>query len=100
MQELDDLQAYLQMLPYNMEANDPWTPVWGSKYSSRRFYSYIFRDIVSHPIFKALWKSRCTPRVKFFAWLILVDRLNTKSMLHRWHLNIEDDALCIMCDSS
>lgn len=48
---------------------------------------------------KAIWKSRCTSRVKFFAWLILVDRLNTKSMLHRRHLNVQDDVLCVMCDS-
>ena len=38
-------------------------------------------------------------RVKFFAWLILVDRLNMKSMLRRRHLNIHDDDLCVMCGS-
>lgn len=52
----------------------------------------------ANPIFKVVWKSRCTPRVKFFAWLVLVDRLNTKSMLQRRHLNIEDDNICVMCN--
>ena len=37
--------------------------------------------------------------MKFFAWLILVDRLNTKSMLRRRHLDVQDDAICVMCDS-
>jgi hypothetical protein len=50
-------------------------------------------------VFRVIWKSRCTPRVKFFAWLVLVDRLNTKSMLQRRHLNIQDDAICVMCNS-
>lgn len=36
--------------------------------------------------------------IKFFAWLVLMDRLNTKSMLRR-NLNIQDDTLCIMCNS-
>jgi hypothetical protein len=30
-----------------------------------------------------LWKSKCTPRVKFFGWLVLVDRLNIRNMLKR-----------------
>ena len=37
--------------------------------------------------------------MKFFAWLILVDRLNTKSMLSRRYLDVQDDAICVMCDS-
>lgn len=69
------------------------------EYSSRRYYSYVFRGIDAHPIYKVIWKSRCTPRVKFFAWLVLVDRLNTKDMLQRRHLNIQDSPVCVMCDS-
>jgi hypothetical protein len=37
--------------------------------------------------------------LSFFAWLILVDWLNTKTMLQRRHLNIQGDAICVMCDS-
>jgi hypothetical protein len=53
----------------------------------------------SQPVYKMLWKSSCTPRIKFFAWLILVDRLNTKTMLRRRHLHIEGDVLCVLCDT-
>jgi hypothetical protein len=52
----------------------------------------------AHSAFSVIWKSRCT-RVKFFAWLILVDRLNTKDMLQRRHLDVQDDDVCVMCDS-
>ena len=96
-QEFKDLQARLQLIPYDDTAIDQWVPIWGNKYTSRRFYSHIFSNVQAHPIFKAVWKSKCTPRIKFFAWLILVDHLNTKSMLRR-HLNIQDSIFCVMCD--
>jgi hypothetical protein len=76
---------------------DRWIPTWGNRYTSRRFYSHVFSDIEAHPVFKMIWKSRCTPRIKFFTWLVLVDRLNTKSMLQRRHLNIQDSPVCVMC---
>jgi hypothetical protein len=39
-----------------------------------------------------------TPRVKFFAWLILLDRLNTKSMLARRHFNVQPNCYCVLCN--
>ena len=78
---------------------DAWTMIWGHKYSSHRFYSYAFSWVETHPYYKVLWKSHCTPRVKFFAWLILVDCLNTKTMLRRRNLNVQDDTLCVMCSA-
>lgn len=98
-EELKNLQAHLQTLPYNMNNEDRWIPKWGNTYTSRRFYSKVFSNIEAHPIFKVVWKSQCTPRVKFFVWLILVDRLNTKSMLQRTNLNIQDDINCVMCSN-
>jgi hypothetical protein len=98
-EELESLQAQLQDLPYDVDASDRWTPIWGSHYTSRRFYSKVFKNMEAHPVFKVIWKSRCTPRVKFFALLILVDRLNTKNMLQRRNLHVQDDPICVMCDS-
>jgi hypothetical protein len=79
-------------------AADRWTPIWGNHYISRGFYSEVFKNMEAHSVFKVIWKSRCTPRVRFFAWLILVDRLNTKNMLQR-NLHVQDDPICVMCDS-
>jgi hypothetical protein len=61
--------------------------------------THVFSAMEAHPIFKMVWRSRCTPRIKFFAWLILVDRLNTKTMLQRRHLNIQDNLVCVMCNT-
>jgi hypothetical protein len=79
--ELEALQEQLRETQYDQEGTDRWTPIWGNTYTSRRYYSHVFSGIEAHPIFKVVWKSRCNPRVKFFAWLILVDHLNTKEML-------------------
>ena len=97
-QEFESLHVRLQLIPYDDTATDRWVPTWGSKYTSRRFYSHIFSIVEAHPIFKAGWKSKCIPHIKFFAWLVLVDRLNTKSMLRRRHLNIQNSIFCVMCN--
>ena len=96
---VDEGPRCLVQLQYDDTAVDAWTMIWGDKYSSRQFYSYAFSWVETHPYYKVLWKSHCTPRVKFFAWLILVDRLNTKTMLRRRNLNVQDDTLCVMCSA-
>ena len=56
----------------------------------------VFQHVHSSPIFKKLWKSKCTPRLKFFAWLLFVDRLNTRSMLVRRNFNVQPNSLCVL----
>ena len=58
--------------------------------------------VMSHSslIFAKLWKSKCTPRLKFFAWLMFVDRLNTKNMLSRRHFNVQPHTWCVLCTSN
>ena len=73
--------------------------MWGAEYTSRQFYKFIYDTLGVHPVFQQIQKSRCTPRVKFFTWLVLVDRLNTKTMLSRRHINVHDDNLCVLCDT-
>lgn len=95
--ELLLLQSHLEVIEYDDTASDSWSPIWGPKYSSRQFYAHVFNAVEAHPFYKILWRSGCIPRVKFFAWLILVDRLNTKTMLRRRHINIQDDVFCVLC---
>jgi hypothetical protein len=37
--------------------------------------------------------------IRFFTWLVCVDRLNTETMLTRRHINVHDDELCVMCET-
>ena len=74
--------------------------MWGNQlYSSSRYYNLVFQHFPVSPIFKRLWQSKCTPRLKFFAWLLLVDRLNTRNMLLRRHYNVHPNSWCVLCST-
>jgi len=95
--ELLDLSHYIQSISFNMDTKDEWLFIWGNKtYSSQRYYKMVFQHVHSSSIFKKLWKSKCTPRLKFFAWLLFVDRLNTRSMLVRRNFNVQPNSLCVL----
>jgi len=51
LEELDDLQNHLQVLPYAADSQDQWSPIWENAYTSRRFYTYIFSNVEAHQIF-------------------------------------------------
>jgi hypothetical protein len=44
-----------------------------------------------------VWKSNCTPTIKFFAWLHLNDRLNTRNILGRRKKVLEEGYNCVLC---
>ena len=99
-QELVTMQLQLQMVPYDSNTSDTWSFSWGnSQYTSRRFYQLAFKHLILPNTFKWVWKSKCTPRLKFFAWLILMDRLNTKDMLQRRNFHVQPNSHCVMCNA-
>lgn len=96
--ELNSLQTVVQLIVYNKEENDTWTFQWGKQsYYSSKLYKLALHTYKPPITFSWIWKFKCTPRLKFFAWLILVDRLNTKMMLQRRHFYVQPNTLCIMC---
>jgi hypothetical protein len=44
-----------------------------------------------------VWKSDCIPTIKFFAWLLLNDRLNTRNILRRRKKFLEEGYNCVLC---
>ena len=65
-------------------SHDQWTYIWGAaKYASNLYYKFCFREITPHDAFKWLWKAKCVPKIKFFCWLLLSDRLNSRNMLKK-----------------
>lgn len=44
-----------------------------------------------------MWKSCCKSRKKFFFWLVLRDRINTRNLLRRKNIHL-DDYNCVWCD--
>lgn len=50
-------------------------------------------------VLRWIWKSKCVPEFKVFAWLLLKDRLNTFGMMDRRHWNRSDLSSCRLCIS-
>ena len=98
-QSLQDTIASLRL------QNRPTTDAWvysqnNGIYTASSYYQFMFNGLVVGPIFQKLWKSRSLPKLKVFAWLLFVDRLNTRDMLLRrnWHLNSGSE--CVLCNSN
>lgn len=89
-QQVAQLQTVTAASHIDMANDDAWSYSWGSRYTSSRFYQFCFREVVVHDSYKWIWKSKCTMKLKMFAWLLLSDRLNTKNMLRRRHFVVGD----------
>jgi hypothetical protein len=94
--EFQELQEIMRSSPLSLEP-DVWGYVWGERYTAASFYTHIHAHIQTPRVYKWLWKSCCIMSHKTFAWLLLVDRLNTRDMLHRRHWNTIDDKHCELC---
>jgi hypothetical protein len=81
--EFLDLQAFLNNLPpISPSSKDSWHLIWGQRrFLSSHFYQYQFRELKPSRAILDIWKTKCIPRIKFFAWLLLNDRLNTRNIL-------------------
>jgi hypothetical protein len=74
--------------------------IWGSHdYSVKRFYQHHFHAIRLPVTILWMWKAKCVPRIKFFAWLLLNDRFNTRNMLRRRQIFLENYN-CPLCADS
>jgi hypothetical protein len=90
----DDLEA----LRVDNDQTDVWVCNWNSGlYTSRKFYRNHFKEITPPSPFYWIWKAKCMPKIKFFAWLLLVDRLNTRDLLKRRHKHLEEGYHCVLC---
>jgi hypothetical protein len=90
----------LQLLMHGNRLTDQnhiWKYCWGNKYTSAKFYDHIHSHIKVSKVYHWLWKSSCTMSAKFFAWLVLKDRLNTRDLLQRRHWHVTEDLNCVLC---
>jgi hypothetical protein len=55
-------------------------------------YKLNFEHIQATLFSPWIWKSKCTPKIKSFFWLLANDRLNTKDMLIRKNFNLNENA--------
>jgi hypothetical protein len=101
MQVFQELQKLQSLMKDNQlsETKHEWHYCWGESYSAKKFYDHIHAHLVMPKVYTWLWKSCCVMKTKVFAWLLLVDRLNTIDLLRRRHCNVSEDPTCVLCPS-
>jgi len=100
--EFLELQHDLSLLsPVPPDALDVWSFIWGQqRYSSNKYYQYQFSSLKPHRTITWIWKAKCVPKIKFFSWLLLNDRLNTRNMLRRRNKFLEEGYNCVLCQTN
>lgn len=81
--EFHEFREFLSNIHRSPEDNDSWSFSWGTSFSSSEMYRTHFQHIHAPNYSSWLWNSKCTLKLKCFAWFFLNDRLNTKDMLQR-----------------
>ncbi|XP_071677070.1 uncharacterized protein [Lolium perenne] len=90
-QAYEEFQQVAQVMassPLSVAA-DVWQYSWGKTFTASRYYQQLFVEVTVIPVFKWIWKSSCIMKHKFFDWLLLNDRLNTRDLLKRRHWKSE-----------
>jgi hypothetical protein len=97
--ELQLLQGSLNVLRENADGdNDQWKySLNNGTYTSSSYYKFLFQGLPAETVFKWLWKSKSLPKLKVFAWLMIIDRINTKDMILRRHWNLNSGSDCVLC---
>ena len=80
------------------KCSDTWSYSWGnSKFSSRKAYNILIGNSEASPLFSWLQASCNLGKHKFFFRLLIRDRLNTRNLLRRKNMEL-DDYNCVMCN--
>jgi hypothetical protein len=73
-----------------LDAPDLWTYAWGNaNFSTAKAYKLLVGHRPTHPLFLWIWSSRCQMKHKVFFWLLLKDRLSTRDILRRKHMELD-----------
>jgi hypothetical protein len=86
------------IMPPSQQGNiDSWSYIWGSKdFTTKQAYKALMGSQIVPVHFNWLWKSSCQARHKFFFWLLLHDRLNTRNLLRRKQFIIQSYSCVIL----
>jgi hypothetical protein len=95
-EQFHELQDDIQIM--NTDAgNDTWNFPWGNSFATKKVYNLLKGEEITPTSILDIWKTCNIPRQKFFSWLLLQGRLNTKDMMSRKNFYVEFND-CILCN--
>lgn len=94
--QLTELQQTMDDRQWEYNQHDSWSYTWGSKFSSKNAYKHLQGSLEATPLFRWIWKSGALGKHKFFAWLLIKDRLSTRNILKIKNMFL-DDYSCVLC---
>lgn len=79
---------------------DVWSYIWKKEeFIPTRSYQAQINHLDIPNSIKWLWESCCQLKHKFFFWLLLIDRVNTRAMLQKRQFHVPSYN-CIMCEDN
>ena len=97
--EFNHLSRIMTGISLDVASNDSWQWKHGKKagFTTNKYYDFVHEPIPANPLLSWIWKSCCTMTIKMFAWLVIMDRVNTKDMIQRRKWKINDGPECVLC---
>jgi hypothetical protein len=99
-QELQIIQQLSDNTPIVTDVHDTRSFVWGEKYTSARYYRFLFERVPRNEIMISIWSSKTMPKIKVFLWLMLIDRLNTRDIMQRKNWRVDSGTDCSLCQTT
>jgi hypothetical protein len=91
-QEFEQLENLCEVALQRVQEGeaDKWKYIWGNfSFTSRKAYKVLIGYQPTIPHFSWIWKTSCQARHKFFFWLLVLDRLNTRNLLKRKNFQLQ-----------
>jgi hypothetical protein len=97
-EQLCDLKDNISALQLPSRGSDGWTYICVlGRFSSHRAYPFHQGSHpASSPLFKWMWAYKAHNKHKFFFWLFLRDRINTRNLLHMKNIFLPS-YICVLC---
>ena len=98
-EQLNDL-LHLFKWTWDPMVNDMWEYNWGSNtFRPKKSYTWLLELNPVSPLFKWMCTATSMGKHKFFFWLLLRDRLNTRNLLRRKNRQLKHYN-CVLCNCS
>ena len=97
LKKVDELKGLITT--HNPQQNKEDTLLWNEKtsYTVRAFQQEYNKGVVYDNLVCKVWMNLAPPKVEFFMWLALLEKLNTKEMLWKKGILQEDQISCTFC---